>query len=56
MASNFIKNGHFLLILGTKPYFSKRPLKRCILTLFLGFFGPKIKKKFQLQRISDQLG
>jgi hypothetical protein len=44
-----IKNDNFLLIQGQKHDFLRRPLKRVILTLFLGFFWPdftqeKIKK------------
>jgi hypothetical protein len=43
-----IKNLHFLLILGPKHDISKRHLKRCILTWFLGFFWPEItSKKFK---------
>ena len=44
-ASCLIKNDHFLLIWGQKNDFSKRPLKLLILTLFLGFFSPKITQK-----------
>jgi hypothetical protein len=43
-----IKNLHLLLILGPKHDISKRHLKRCILTLFLRLFWPKItSKKFK---------
>jgi hypothetical protein len=38
-----IKNYHFLTILGPKHDFLKRPLKRRILTLFLGIFWPEIR-------------
>ena len=43
-----IKNDHFLVILGQKYDFLKRPIKRRIFTLFLGFFWPDIdSKKFK---------
>ena len=40
-----IKNLHFLLIQGQKHDFLKRPIKRRIFTLFLGFFWPDINSK-----------
>jgi hypothetical protein len=43
-----IQNDPFLIALGLKQEFSKRPLKRCYLSLFLFFFRPKIiLKKFR---------
>jgi hypothetical protein len=40
-----IKNDQFLPILGPKHDFSKRPLKRRMLTMFLGFFWREITTK-----------
>jgi hypothetical protein len=48
LASYLNKNDHFLPILGPKHDFLKRIIKRRILTLFLGFFGPDFtSKKFE---------